>query len=190
MLTTTLILSQLFPSLLSSTFNLPTTTLAASCHVFFLKTRKLGFFQALRDSYFYRYSYFVDEFAQDNLSAFKRFKLTVYLRNFFGSSCFTVEPLRFTAAYSYSLETLFAGSNWAEREAFDLYGIFFEFHSDLRRILTDYGFEGFPLRKDFPLSGYVQIRYDETLRRLVMEPVEFNQEYRYFEFSNPWRLEN
>jgi NADH-quinone oxidoreductase subunit C len=188
MLATTLILSQLFPALLASTFSLRTANLAAHCNVFMLRVRRLNFFQTLRDSYFYRYTYFVDEFAQDNLSAFKRFKLTVYLRNFFGSNCFTVEPLRFTAAYSCSLELLFTGSNWAEREAFDMYGIFFEFHSDLRRILTDYGFEGFPLRKDFPLSGYVQIRYDETLRRLVMEPVEFNQEYRYFEFSNPWRL--
>jgi NADH:ubiquinone oxidoreductase subunit C len=88
------------------------------------------------------------------------------------------------------VESIYPGANWAEREIFDLYGVFFSNHSDLRRILTDYGFEGFPMRKDFPLSGYVQIRYDESLRRLVLEPVELNQEYRYFEFNNPWLTKN
>jgi NADH:ubiquinone oxidoreductase subunit C len=187
MLTPVLIVAQLFSSSISSVFALEAPNRLAESYTFFLRARTLGFFRVLRDSYFYRYAYFVDEFAQDGLSSFKRFKLTVYVRNFFGVNCFVVEPIRFSAAYSQSLESLYVGANWAEREIFDLYGIFFESHSDLRRILTDYGFEGFPLRKDFPLSGYLQIRYDETLRRLVMEPVEFNQEYRYFEFCNPWR---
>lgn len=73
-----------------------------------------------------------------------------------------------------------------EREIWDLFGIYFLGHSDLRRILTDYGFEGFPLRKDFPVVGYVEVRYDESYKSLVYEPVELVQELREFQFSNPW----
>jgi NADH-quinone oxidoreductase subunit C len=75
---------------------------------------------------------------------------------------------------------------WFEREAFDLYGIFFADHPDLRRILTDYGFEGYPLRKDFPLTGYVEVRYDSDQRRVVYEPVTLTQEFRTFDFTSPW----
>lgn len=85
-----------------------------------------------------------------------------------------------------SLLSFFKSSNWLEREIWDLFGIYFLGHSDLRRILTDYGFEGFPLRKDFPVVGYVEVRYDESYKSLVYEPVELVQELREFQFSNPW----
>lgn len=85
-----------------------------------------------------------------------------------------------------SLVSFFQSSNWLEREIWDLFGIYFLGHSDLRRILTDYGFEGFPLRKDFPVVGYVEVRYDESYKTLVYEPVELVQELREFQFSNPW----
>lgn len=85
-----------------------------------------------------------------------------------------------------SASTLFKAANWWEREAWDLYGVFFSNHPDLRRILTDYGFEGHPLRKDFPLSGYLEVRYDETQGRVVCEPLEFSQEFRSFDFASPW----
>ncbi|MEM6811001.1 MAG: NADH-quinone oxidoreductase subunit C [Pseudomonadota bacterium] len=85
-----------------------------------------------------------------------------------------------------SSTTIFSTAGWFEREVWDLYGIPFKGHTDLRRILTDYGFEGHPLRKDFPLTGYVELRYDEDLRRVVYEPVKLAQDFRSFDYLSPW----
>ncbi len=85
---------------------------------------------------------------------------------------------------------LFKNSNWWEREVWDLYGIYFQNHPDLRRILTDYGFEGYPMRKDFPLSGYVEVRYDSSKKKVVVEPIELAQEFRSFTYETPWLSEN
>lgn len=85
-----------------------------------------------------------------------------------------------------SVTPVFNGAIWLEREMWDMFGVFFSNHPDLRRILTDYGFEGHPLRKDFPLTGYTEVRYDEELKRVIMEPVELSQEFRNFQFSSPW----
>ena len=81
---------------------------------------------------------------------------------------------------------VYRAADWFEREAWDLYGIFFSGHPDLRRLLTDYGFEGHPLRKDFPLTGHVEMRYDEEAKRVVYEPVSLTQEFRRFDFMSPW----
>ena len=85
-----------------------------------------------------------------------------------------------------SATVVYPGANWFEREAYDMYGILFTGHPDLRRLLTDYGFDGYPLRKDFPLTGYVEVRYDDEAKRVVYKPVELRQEFRDFDFLSPW----
>jgi NADH-quinone oxidoreductase subunit C len=85
-----------------------------------------------------------------------------------------------------SIHTVHLSANWSEREVFDMFGILFSGHPDLRRILTDYGFRGHPLRKDFPTTGYTEVRYDEAQKRVVYEPVKLVQEYRQFDFMSPW----
>lgn len=85
-----------------------------------------------------------------------------------------------------SITPVYSAADWFERETWDLYGVMFSDHPDLRRILTDYGFEGHPLRKDFPLTGYVELRYDDEQKRVVYEPVSLTQEFRRFDFMSPW----
>jgi NADH-quinone oxidoreductase subunit C len=85
-----------------------------------------------------------------------------------------------------SIITIYPAAGWFERETFDMYGVAFDGHPDMRRILTDYGFSGYPLRKDFPLTGYVELRYDDELKRVVYQPVQLVQEFRDFDFMSPW----
>ena len=85
-----------------------------------------------------------------------------------------------------SVTSIFPAANWMEREVFDMYGVSFKDHPDLRRILTDYGFEGHPLRKDFPLTGHTEVRYSEDLKKVINEPVKLEQNYRNFDYESPW----
>lgn len=89
-----------------------------------------------------------------------------------------------------TLSNIYPSSDWLEREVYDMFGIIFQKHPDLRRILTDYGFEGYPLRKEFPLSGYLEVRFDDEVNRVVFEPIELTQEYRNFIFVSPWERVN
>lgn len=105
---------------------------------------------------------------------------------------FRIQVFGYLNEYSFlpSLTKYYKSANWLERENWDLFGIYFENHPDLRRILTDYGFEGFPFRKDFPLTGYTEVRYDDEKKRVVYEPLEITQEFRFFNFLSPWEWEH
>lgn len=87
-----------------------------------------------------------------------------------------------------SITGIYQGANWYEREVWDMFGVFFSNHPDLRRLLTDYGFAGHPFRKDFPLSGFVEVRYDDEVKRVVCEPIEMAQEFRKFDLGSPWEV--
>jgi NADH:ubiquinone oxidoreductase subunit C len=143
----------------------------------------------LKNSSLFRFDYFVDGFALDFPFRENRFEVHYRLySSFYSSQIHFIRSLTFNDGFvfSNSFVNFFAGANWFEREIWDIFGIFFFNHPDLRRILTDYGFDGFPLRKDFPISGYTQVRFDEISRKVVYEPVEFSQEFRIFDFVNPW----
>jgi NADH:ubiquinone oxidoreductase subunit C len=146
----------------------------------------------------YNFNFCVDFAASDTPSLFKRFGLALFMRKgycnainfrlFYGpfSTHFKLKSRAPLQANVFSVSGAFNSAIWPEREMYDLFGIYFKNHNDLRRLLTDYGFSAFPLRKDFPLSGYLEVRYDEAKRRVVSEEVELAQEFRSFDFLNPW----
>lgn len=116
----------------------------------------------------------------------ERFEVVYHLLSLRQNTRVRVRTLTDGSAPVPSVVDVFPAANWFERETFDLYGVRFSGHPDLRRILTDYGFQGHPLRKDFPLTGFVEVRYDEDQKRVVYEPVKLNQEFRSFDFTSPW----
>ena len=146
----------------------------------------LAVLRKLRDSNILSYDQLVDATAVDWLSRQPRFDVVYHLLSYKHNARLRLvvpasedEPLP-------TVSQLYSSALWYEREIWDMYGLFFDQHPDMRRILTDYGFEGHPLRKDFPLTGYVEVRYDETEQRVVYEPVQLPQEYRNFDYSSPW----
>lgn len=140
----------------------------------------------LKNSSFFRAKTLTDIVCVDNLNAKVRFEIIYCLRSIENNNTFYVSINVEAEQPVESVVDIFASANWLEREIWDMYGIFFSNHPDLRRILTDYGFDGHPLRKDFPLTGYVELRYDDEIKKILIEPVSLAQEFRYFDFTSPW----
>ena len=143
--------------------------------ILFLKTNKKCKFRLL-----------IDITAVDYPQSEKRFKIVYLLLSLENNLRIIVNTSIDEKEIVPSITKIFPSANWMEREVFDMYGISFKDHPDLRRILTDYGFEGFPLRKDFPLTGHTEVRYSEEKKKVISEPVKLDQKYRDFDFESPW----
>ena len=140
----------------------------------------------LRDDPICKFSSLIDICGVDYPSRERRFDVVYHMLSMAHNTRIRIKVKTDETVPVHSITSLFPNANWYEREAFDMYGILFDEHPDLRRILTDYGFEGYPLRKDFPLSGFVEVRYDEERKSVIYEPVNLPQEYRSFDFMSPW----
>ncbi|TAK50013.1 MAG: NADH-quinone oxidoreductase subunit C [Xanthobacteraceae bacterium] len=140
----------------------------------------------LRDNPDCRFISFIDVTAVDDPARDPRFEVVYHFLSPHKNTRVRIKVPASESTLVPSITGLFPGADWFEREAFDFYGISFTGHPDLRRILTDYGFDGHPLRKDFPQTGYVEVRYDDEKKRVVYEPVRLNQEFRKFDFLSPW----
>jgi NADH-quinone oxidoreductase subunit C len=140
----------------------------------------------LRDSPSCRFNILIDICGVDYPDRAQRFEVVYNLLSLPNNLRIRVKVPTDEATPVPSVASVYRSAGWYEREAWDLYGIYFSDHDDLRRILTDYGFEGHPLRKDFPLTGYVEVRYDEEQKRVVYEKVKLTQEFRTFDFMSPW----
>ncbi len=144
----------------------------------------------LRDDAECRFVCFIDLTAADYPEREKRFDVVYHLLSPYKNSRIRVKLQAGEGDVVPSAIPTFKGADWFEREVYDLYGIMFSGHPDLRRILTDYGFQGHPLRKDFPTTGYVEVRYDDESKRVVYEPVKLVQEFRQFDYLSPWEGTN
>ncbi|WP_425418674.1 NADH-quinone oxidoreductase subunit C [Oricola indica] len=141
---------------------------------------------ALRDDVQLKFVSFIDVTAVDYPGRERRFDVVYHLMSPTLNQRLRVKLETDEDTAVPSAVGVYPGANWFERETYDMYGVLFSGHPDLRRLLTDYGFEGHPLRKDFPLSGFVQVRYDDEQKRVVYEPVKLRQEFRDFDFLSPW----
>jgi len=146
----------------------------------------IGVLTHLRDDPACEFKILVDVCGNDWPKREKRFDVVYHLLSLTRNMRIRVKAMVGEGDVVPSCIGLYPAAGWFEREAFDMYGIAFANNPDLRRILTDYGFSGYPLRKDFPLTGYVELRYDEELKRVVYQPVQLVQEFRDFDFMSPW----
>ena len=142
--------------------------------------------ETLRDDSACRFTSLVDITAIDHPERPQRFDVVYHFLSMYQNHRIRLKVAVREDEMVPSIHTIHPSANWFEREVFDMFGILFSGHPDLRRILTDYGFRGYPLRKDFPTTGYTEVRYDEALKRVVYEPVKLVQEYRQFDFMSPW----
>ena len=151
------------------------------------------FFSLISKNMTYNYEQLINITCVDNLNLSNynknmgRFSL-IYVLNSINTGSRLLVSLTFSAnTIIMSLSSIFKSATWLEREIYDLFGVFFFKHNDLRRILTDYEFEGYPLRKDFPLTGHTEVRYSEDKKKVIYEPVKLEQNYRNFDFESPWK---
>ncbi|MCU0839200.1 MAG: NADH-quinone oxidoreductase subunit C [Rhodospirillales bacterium] len=140
----------------------------------------------LRDDVNTKFAQLMDVCGVDYPEREERFDVVYHLLSLVNNSRIRVRLTTDEVTPVPTVTGIFASANWWERETWDLFGVYFRDHPDLRRILTDYGFDGHPLRKDFPLTGYVEVRYDDELKRVVYEPVKLSQDFRNFDFMSPW----
>jgi NADH-quinone oxidoreductase subunit C len=140
----------------------------------------------LRDEPRLQFVNFTDLCGADFPAREQRFEVVIHLLSPKHNARLRIKAMTDERTAVPSITSVFPSADWFEREAYDMYGILFSGHPDLRRLLTDYGFEGYPLRKDFPLTGYVEVRYDDEAKRVVYEPVKLPQEFRAFDFLSPW----
>jgi len=140
----------------------------------------------LRDDPFCKFTCLMDICGVDYPARERRFDVVYHMLSMVHNARIRIKVTTDETVPVQSVAKIFPNADWYEREAFDMYGIIFDEHPDLRRLLTDYGFEGYPLRKDFPLSGFVEVRYDEERKAVIYEPVDLPQEYRSFDFMSPW----
>lgn len=145
-----------------------------------------GFLEFLKSDRNCRFTTLTDITAVDHPDRAERFDVVYHLLSMYQNQRIRVKLALREDAMAASVVRIHRSANWFEREVFDMFGILFSGHPDLRRILTDYGFEGYPLRKDFPTTGHVEVRYDEVEKRVVYEPVKLVQDYRMFDFMSPW----
>ncbi|PJE36886.1 NADH-quinone oxidoreductase subunit C [Pseudooceanicola lipolyticus] len=146
----------------------------------------LGLVEFLKADHTCRFSTLVDITAVDHPERAKRFDVVYHLLSMYQNQRIRLRVAVREEDMVTSITPVHPSANWFEREVYDMFGILFTGHPDLRRILTDYGFRGHPLRKDFPTTGYTEVRYDEAEKRVVYEPVSLVQEYRQFDFMSPW----
>jgi NADH-quinone oxidoreductase subunit C len=146
----------------------------------------IGLLTFLRDDPACRFIQLIDVCGVDHPQREKRFDVVYHLLSLHRNQRIRVKIETGEDQPVPSATVVWPAANWYEREAFDMYGIQFAGHPDLRRILTDYGFTGYPLRKDFPLTGFVEVRYDDEQKRVVNEPVKLTQDFRKFDFMSPW----
>lgn len=155
--------------------------------IYVTKENLLEFLEFLKNDKTLSFKMLLDVFGADMLGIRSpRFEVIYNLLSFKLNNRITVKVAIEDKITVPTASKIFGAANWFEREVFDMYGIVFEKHPDLRRILTDYGFEGHPLRKDFPLTGYKEVRYDEDQKKVIYEDVKLAQEYRNFDFETPW----
>jgi len=143
----------------------------------------------LKNYLFFQYKQLLDLFAVDYPQKVnKRFELNYYLLSIKYNLRILIKSNVNNIEIIPTISNLYNSANWLERETWDYFGLFFSNHKDLRRILTDYGFEGYPLRKDFPLTGYTEIKYDDETKKIIIDPLEVTQEFRFFDFTTPWEI--